>query len=407
VGDGPSIRSGSVGSTPRVPPRFLLAAACSGLAYANFAVAAPLYALSLGRSTGFAAAIVALETLASVPGSVLAGALLPAVGSRNVLAAGLGGIACGAAVLLSASGPTLLVVGALVHGAGVGLFWVGSQTALGSRSGRARSEDGFVRHYAAYTVGTIAGSAATGAAAAVLRHAGLGAPASLRLSFVLGIVAAGAGVVCWRPDRLDARRPAAARLLPSGLPVRGLSVQVPDLLLVAGLALLFPLTPLVLHHSFGFSPVAVGLVVAGISVSKIVGSFVAGRLTRSRGSRTAILGMLASASGLAVALAFLGTAGLFVAVLMLAAVAAFGAWPVIVDASLARIRPAERGDVTVAWNAREWSVIAVAIASGGWVLESSSPTILLVGSAGLIGLSAAASRAVYRRPVELPEAAVA
>ena len=52
-------------------------------------------------------------------------------------------------------------------GAGIGLFWVSSQTLLGRSSGGDGSERAFAHHYAAYTLGVAGGSAIVGSAAAV------------------------------------------------------------------------------------------------------------------------------------------------------------------------------------------------------------------------------------------------
>lgn len=190
-----------------------------------------------------------------------------------------------------------------------------------------------------------------------------------------------------------------------GLPARGLAVQLPDLLLVSAHGLMLPLAPLVLADDFGFSPFAIGLVAAAVSVAKIGGVFTARAVVRSNGARTAILSFLAIASALSLSLGVAGSAALFVVALLGIALVTLGVWPLIVDAAFARIEPDSRGGVTAAWHAREYAVIALATALAGWLLQSfGDPTPLFVLAALLLAFSVAASTAVLRRPVHLPQA---
>jgi hypothetical protein len=278
---------------------------------------------------------------------------------------------------------------------------------LGRRSGVTGSERSFVHHYAAYTLGGLAGAAVTGGVASLARLALEGAGA-VRPAFGLGLAAALVGVAAWRPAGVTETQRRERVRLSVGLPFRGLALQLPDLLLVAGVGLVLPLAPYMLATRFGLSPASVGLVVAGVAASKVAGSYAAGGLVRSFGSRKAIPVMLAAASLLAFLLALADTAGLFVAGLLGTALAATGAWPVIVDASLARVPPAERGVVAVTWNAREYGLIAAVTALAGWLLAAhGSPGLLVALAASLLAASAAVSGAVYRRPVHTPQPAPA
>jgi len=379
-----------------VPRLLYVAALGSGFSYSNLALALPLYALATGRSATFAAQLLAIQTCSIALGSLAAGPLLARAGAWRALAVGLGLMACGQATLFVSPALATLVAGAAVHGTGVGLFWVGTQTLLAGRSGRSGSERAFVNQYALYVVGTASGAAVTGAAASLLRLAGLGRADSIRATFALALAAAALCAV--RCRRVRAARSAGPARVPS--PARGLTVQLPDLLLVAGIAFVLPLVPIVLKTTFGFSPFETGVVVGAIAAAKVAGSYVAGWLAASAGVRRAIFGMLLVAAPLAFVLAEVHSALLFVALVVTTALLMTGVWPVLVDAAHARIAPDERRDLAVAWNVREYLAIAAATASAGWLFSAfAGPAILLLCSGALLAASALASAAVLRRPV--------
>jgi predicted MFS family arabinose efflux permease len=245
-----------------------------------------------------------------------------------------------------------------------------------------------------YVVGTATGAAATGIAASVLEVAGLSHAAGIRGTFLLALGVAVVAAVSCRDARVGSapRRRAAS-------PTCGLGVQLPDLLLVAGIAFLLSLTPIVLRSTYRFSPFEIGVVVGLVAGAKIAGSYVAGWLVGFAGSRRAVFGMLAVAAPLVVVLATTHTAGLFVAVLLAAALLTTGVWPILVDAAHARISPEERSDLAVAWNVREYLVIAGATGAGGWVLSAfSGPTVALLIAGAFVACSAAAAAAQLRLP---------
>jgi MFS family permease len=388
-----------------VPRSFYAAAFLTGVAYANVAVALPLYAIMLGRPASFAGGLLAAHTLAIAFGAVGSTPVLGRLGGRNTLAAGLAVGAIGQAVLLVPLGTTGLVWGAMLHGAGMGLFWVGTQAMLGRRSGAEGSERGFVNQYAVYIVGTIAGSAATGLADGVLRVVGASNVASIRLTFGLGLVAAAVALALRPPVRRAADEPRSVRLS-ADLPGRGFAVQSPDLLLVAALGLVLQLAPVILETSYAYSPLAIGMVMGGVAAAKIVGSFAAGGLARAAGGSRAAFTMLAGASALTAFLVVADAAGVFVVLLLVVTLLAVGVWPVIVDAALARVEPDLRDGMTVAWNVREYIVIAAASAVGGWILDAfGSPRLLFLLAAAFLAASAASAATVLRRPVHAPEPA--
>jgi MFS family permease len=99
----------SVEPVTPVPRSFYAAAFLAGVAYANVAVALPLYAIMLGRPASFAGGLLAAHTLAIAFGAVGSTPVLGRLGGRNTLAAGLAVSAIGQAVLLVPLGTTALV----------------------------------------------------------------------------------------------------------------------------------------------------------------------------------------------------------------------------------------------------------------------------------------------------------
>ena len=181
---------------------FYPVAALSGLSFGVLAVAVPLHVAAMHLPASLAGQLLASVTVAVALAALAAGVVGRMVGSaRNLLAASVAVSGCGQAVLLAASSTTWMVVGTAFVGAGIGLFWVSSQTLLGRSSGGDGSERAFAHHYAAYTLGVAGGSAIVGSTAAVLRHAGIGEADAIQLSYGLGLAAMLAGLALWRPRR--------------------------------------------------------------------------------------------------------------------------------------------------------------------------------------------------------------
>ncbi len=378
-----------------VPLSLYLAAVGSGFSYANLAVALPLYVLASGGSPDFAAQLLGLQTCSIALGSLAAGPLLARLSCWRALAGGLVLMSLGQAALFVVPAGVALAPGAAVHGIGLGVFWVSTQALLATRSGSRGSERAFVNQYALYVVGTTLGAAVTGLGVALLQLAGVGEAASTRATFALALGAAAVSAARCRRVRGGAGRRGTA-----ASPRSGLAIQLPDLLLVAGMALVLSLAPIVLKSTFGLSPLEIGLVVGANSAAKIAGSYLAGWLTGSAGARRAIVWMLAAAAPLTAALAARPSIPLFVSLLLAAALLMSGVWPVLVDAAHARIAPEERQRLAVAWNVREYLVIAATTSIGGWLLSAfAGPAACLLLGAALLAASALASAAVLRRPV--------
>ena len=383
--------------------RALVASALgAGISYSNLAVALPLLVLAEHGSASLAGGLLGANTIAFSLGALLAFALRR--GEEGV-AAGLAAIVAGDLLLLAAPARGALVAGALVHGAGMGLFWVGVQASLGRRSGQTGSQRAFVLQYVVYIAGSATGGALTGACIALLRAFGVSDAASIRLSFAVGATAALLALpsaLAWLQTTTHAGRTRHGR----PAPLRGFALQLPDLLLVAAMGMLLNLAPVVLNRDFRFTPLAVGIVSGAVAAAKIGGSVTAGRIAHTAGSKRAVGAMLAGSAIAAAVLA--GTHEAYVYVLLTVATAflAVGVWPVVVDGALARVSPEERHGLSILWNVREYAAIAATTALGGYLLDvSGRPTLLLVLAAVLLATAAVSALAVFDRPVYAPRTA--
>jgi MFS family permease len=383
--------------------RALVASALgAGISYSNLAVALPLLVLAEHGSALLAGALLAANTVAFSLGALLALALRR--GESGVVA-GLACIAAGDLLLIAAPPRGALVVGALVHGCGMGLFWVGVQASLGRRSGETGSQRAFVLQYVVYIAGSATGAALTGGTIAVLRAFGVSHATSIRVSFVVGATAALLAVpsaLVWL--RRTTGAVPALRLRPP--PLRGFALQLPDLLLVAAMGMLLNLAPVVLSDDFHFTPLAVGVVSGAVAAAKIGGSITAGRVAHTAGSRRTVAAMLAGSALAAAVLAGTHQAYLYVFLTVATAFLAIGVWPIVVDGALARVSPEERYGLAIVWNVREYAAIAATTALGGYLLDvSARPTLLLVLAAVLLATAAVSALAVLGRPVYAPRTA--
>jgi MFS family permease len=362
----------------------------AGISYSNLAVALPLLVLAEHGSSFLVGALLAAETIAFSLGALLAIALRR---SESGVATGLAAIAVGDLLLLASPARGALFVGAVVHGIGMGLFWVGVLASLGRRSGAAGSQKVFVGQYVVYVTGSATGAALTGGCIALLRSAGMAHTASIRASFAIGIVSSLLAIpaaISWLRKTEAAPR---VRLRPP--PMSGFALQLPDLLLVAAMGMLL-----------NFTPVAVGVVAGGVAAAKIGGSVTAGRLAQAAGSKLAVGAMLFGSALAAAILAGTDRMWLYVAMTVAATFLAIGVWPVVVDGALARVSPEERHGLAVVWNVREYVAIASATVLGGFLLDASTrPTLLLAVAAGLLATAAISALAVLGRPVYVPRSA--
>ncbi len=294
-----------------------------------------------------------------------------------------------------------MALGAFVHGAGHGLFWVGVQAALGRRAGRKGSERAFVLQYSMYVAGTIAGGVLTGLGVAAFRALGADKATGIGLTFLIGALAALAAmpaVVAWL-------RHSTANVVtrPRLTPLAGLALQTPDLFLVGAMGILVSLAPVVLSEVFELRPSVIGLTGAAVAVVKIVGSLAAGRLAARLGARRGVGAMLTVSAIVAGLLIGVETPIVFIALTMTAVAFGIGTWPVLVDGALARVRPEDRPRVTIAWNIREYTAIALTTVIGGYLLDVfTSPAILLAVATSLLVGAALSALLVLRAPIHRP-----
>jgi MFS family permease len=388
--------------------RFYVAAAGIGVSFANINVAVPLQLSALHDSPALTGGLLAGGTLAVAVGALLAGLTSSVVGGgRRMLAGALAVTALGGVTFAIGDAIASIAVAAILVGVGIGMFWVASQSVLGGRSGDPGSELGFIVHYAAYTCGAVVGATLTGAGVALGEHAGLPTPHAIRLCGLVGAVAAGAVCVQWLPRAGpdDSPAPAVRALI---APARHLAVQLADLFLVGALALMLPLAPLVLAQGYHVGALAIGLVMATVSLAKVGGSFAAGKLTRSGGHRRSIVFLLGLGGTLCIALCGAFDAPVFIVALLAATFAVAGAWPIVVDAAQARVDPQGRLDLTVLWNVREYAVVAAGTALAGSVYGwFGTPIPLFAAAATLLAAGMLSSAVVLRRPVWRPAPSLA
>ena len=393
---------GSVAFMTQTRRALVASALGAGISYANLAVALPLLVLAEHGSAFFAGSLLGVNTVAFSLGALAALFLRRA---ESGVAVGLAAIAAGDLLLLTSPVRGALVAGALVHGIGMGLFWVGVQASLGRRSGTTGSHRAFVLQYVVYIAGSAAGAALTGGSIALLRTVGVAHTTSIRLSFVVGAAAslvALPAAAAWLLGTVDVAPP--SRLRPP--PLRGFALQLPDLLLVAAMGMLLNLAPVVLNDDFGLRPLAVGLVSGAVGAAKIGGSVTAGRIVHAAGSKRTVGAMLGGSAVAAAVLAGTHQALLYILLTVATAFLAIGVWPIVVDGALARVSPEERPGLSIVWNVREYAAIAATTAFGGYLLDvSARPTLVLVLASALLASAAVSALAVLGRPVYRPRAA--
>ncbi len=384
-----------------LPRAFYFAAFAVGIALSAMWVSMPLLAIESHLSSTAIGLLYGISTLAIAVTAAGATFVIGRVGPRNILVSALLVTGIGEVLLALPSGTAGLAAGVTVVGAGTGLFWTGSMAIMAAAAGADRSERAFVWHYVGYIGGSASGSVAAGLVTLAARSAGASTATSLRISFGVGIVAIVAASVFWRPGRASA--PSTTKPRWADLPTLGLMLQMPCLLLVAAMGLVFPLIPLVLGKSHGYSALVVGLVTAMSGVARVIGSLLGGRLVRLHGSSIATTAMLVVAAGATAAEVAFGDLPVAFVVLILAAyLAAIGAWPISVAAALGRIDPRRRPAMSAAWNLREYVIAAIAVAVSGALFGHGGATIPFAGATALLVLAAVAAAIIFQRPVILP-----
>ncbi|RDI74611.1 hypothetical protein Gocc_1500 [Gaiella occulta] len=162
----------------------------------------------------------------------------------------------------------------------------------------------------------------------------------------------------------------------------------------ANLAVALPLTVL----AGGGGAFLAGMLIGTNTIAFSLGALLAVPLRRAESG--VALGLAAMAAGKLVLPLPTHTAWLYLAFTVAAAFFGSGVWPVVVGGALARVSPAERPDLTIVWNGREYLVIAATTAAGSYLLEAASrPASMLFLAAALLAGAAAAALAALRAPV--------
>lgn len=375
-----------------------MASLAAGISYANVAIGLPLLVLAEGRTAFFASSLIALNTISIALGASMALVLRR---TERAVTVGLSLIAIGEVALALPPSNASTPAAAMIQGVGHGLFWVGVQAALGQRSGRRGSERAFVSQYSMYVTGTIAGAAVTGLGVAAFRAIGVDRSTSISLTFLFGAAAVLAALPSVRNWLRDSSTSVALR--PRLAITAGFALQIPDLLLVGAMGMLVSLAPVVLSDVFLLSPLVIGLVAALTSLSKIAGAFVAGLVAGATGARLTVGIMLTASAASSALLIGAQQALLYIVLTIVAVFFGIGAWPIIVDGALARIRPRDRSKVTIAWNIREYTAIASTTVLGGYLLDAfTRPAFLLVLAAALLGCAGVSASIVLRAPTHPP-----
>jgi MFS family permease len=384
-----------------LPRSFYFAGFAVGIALSTMWVSMPLLAIESDVSSTAIGVLYGVSTLSIAVAAAGATFIIGRAGPRNILVSSLALTGIGELLLAVPSGIAGLAVGVAVIGAGTGLFWTGSMALMAAAAGADRSERAFVWHYVGYIAGSAAGSVAAGLVTVAARSAHVSPADSLRLSFGVGIVAIAVAAMVWRPGRAPAVSTAKPRWI--DLPMLGLVLQAPCLLLVAAMGLVFPLIPLVLGRAHGYSALAIGLVTALTAIARVLGTLLGGRLASLHGSSKTTAAMLTFAAGATAGEVVFGDLpGVFIALILAVYLAAIGAWPIGVAAALGRVDPRRRSAMSAAWNLREYVVIAGAVALSGALFGHGGARIPFLGATGLLVLAAVAAAFVFRRPVIVP-----
>lgn len=345
------------------------------------APALPLYARSLGADYRDLGLIGAAHGVAFAALTIPLGRASDRFGRRTLLLVAALAIAAAAACYLLASRVPGLIAGKLLEAGGWAAFWPALEAWVAEEFGR-RAGSAMGVGYGAYAAAFVIGTSAAGF---VIEAAGLRAPFGVYLgtaTLTLGLVLAMPGGRGTRPHPID---PAPAPREPARSGDRGarLLAYGTGFVYVFGLGTVLAFLPAYAVDR-GLTPRAVGLVLGGYWVARLIGSLGAGRLS-DRWGRAAVLvpALLASAAGGVLVAAPAGTAALALGTVALG-LAAGACAPTCVGLIADHVAPADRG---IAMGLFEGSCGLSIILSGfvgGHVAEAidpAAPYLLITGLA--------------------------
>jgi MFS family permease len=298
-------------------------------------------------------------------------------------------LAIGSVILTVSTATLTLAIGMTLVGIGSGIFWVCSQIMLSFQT--AGNHSSYLAHYTLYTAGVFIGAALTGALVAALEALGTESILAARASLGLGAATSAVAFLVWWPKRWSIVDAAGRAIIGWRIITNGLTHQVQDLLIVSTLAVVSLLAPLILLDTFSFSPFAVGAVMSCIALSKIAGTIVTRFSTGMIGIRKTVLASLIIGLVACPVLALSKAPVYFVAAMLLTSMSLTGIWPLVV-AEAHRLAPVSlRGHAFVAWNIREYIVIAASGVAGTWLYSGLGRPAMFAAAALLLTLATCAT----------------
>lgn len=369
-------------TTSTLPRQFLYVALLAGFSSSNTVVGLPLLVNATAAPSSSMGFLLALVPLGTALGAFVTAPVRNRLGSAAAtLSVGILVLVIGCLTLTVSTAILTLAVGMILAGTGIGIFWVCSQVLLSTSSQKTGNHSSYLSQYALYTAGVFIGAALTGAFVAALEALGTESLLAGRASLGLGIAASATAFLVWWPKRWSIADAAGRAVINWRIITNGLSLQVQDLLIVSALSVVSLLAPLILLDTFSFSPFAVGASMGGIALSKTAGTFAARFSMRAFGSRKTVVGSLIIGLVACPALAISEAPALFVGAMLLASMSLTGIWPIIV-AEAQNLGPISlRGHAAVAWNIREYIVIAASGVAGTWLYSNlGRPTMFAVAA---------------------------
>lgn len=336
------------------------------------APALPLYARSVGADYRDLGLIGAAHGLAFAALTIPLGRASDRFGRRALLLFSALAIGVAAAAYLASTRIAGLVVGKLLEAAGWAAFWPAIEAWVAEEFGR-RAGSAMGVGYGAYAAAFVIGSSAAGF---VIEAAGLRAPFALYLATATATVA----LVLTMPGRRHADEALGAHGVARGeRRAGGDGGRIPRLLAygtgfvyVFGLGVVLAFLPAYAADR-GLAPRAVGLLLGGYWIARLVGSLGAGRLSDRRGRASVLVPalLLSAASATLVAIPA-GTPALVAGVVGLG-LAAGACAPTCVGLIADHAAPADRGIAMGLFEGACGLSIILAGLAGGHVAEAFDP----------------------------------
>lgn len=261
-------------ASPKLPKRFLGVALLTGFSSSNAVVGLPLLVNSSSSPSSHMGLLLALVPLGTALGAFVAAPVRNGLGSAAAtMLVAFTVIITGGGALIFSSATFSLSIGMILIGLGVGIYWVCTHVLLSSSPQSHGLKSAYASQYALYTAGVLAGALITGILVSGLEALGVAPVLAGHLSLVLGVAASTVSFLAWWPKRQSIADEAGKSLVSCKIITTGLRLQIQDLYIVAALAFVSLLAPLILLDTFSFSPFLVGATMGSIALCKIWGLF--------------------------------------------------------------------------------------------------------------------------------------